>query len=526
MLLLVACDGSAENDAGPSDAAPDAAPLPPPEVMTTHGPVVGQRESGSLAFLGIPYAAPPVGPLRFAMPVPPEPWTEPRPSRRPPRCVQDALGLSLPSQEDCLYLNVHAPDPLPDGAPVLVWIHGGGFVFGEGVQTDGGTAGDVLASRFGVVVVSMNYRLGPYGFLAHPALAGASGASGNWGFADQQLALRWVRDNIASFGGDPDNVTIFGESAGGLSVCLHLIAEGSAGLFARAISQSGLCDTALGTLAEAEAVGAAFAARLGCDGASDVAACLRAPSADAIREADDASSGVFTELGRERAWWPIVDGALIGGSFRERVRAGAFARVPTIVGWNGDEGTLFVMLAEQAGTSVDASSYADAIALLAAAFGVAAEDVLAQYPLERYPDAGAALAAALGDAGFACPSRRAARLLAEAGADVRVYHFTYRDAAFQLPPTRELGAFHSAEIQYVFGHPAALGRARFTGDDAALHDAMAGYWTRFAASGDPNGGDAPAWPAYDPEGDAHLVLDRTIAASRGAGADACALWEP
>ncbi len=520
-LLLAGCDGTvAPADAGEEDAATP----PPPRVATAYGPVLGERRDGSIAFLGIPYAAPPIGELRFRLPEPPEPWTEPRPSQRPSRCVQQALGLSLASNEDCLYVNVHAPDPLPEGAPVLVWIHGGAFLFGEGLQTDNGTAGDLLAARHGVVVVSMNYRLGAFGFLAHPALTAERGASGNYGFADQQAALRWVRDNIAEFGGDPENVTIVGESAGGMSVCLHLVAEGSAGLFARAISESGLCDSAPASLADAEAVGSAFAASLGCDGASDAAACLRALSADAILEADGAGSSVFGELD-SRSWWPILDGEILTGDFRTRVEAGEFEHVPTIVGWNRDEGTLFIMLAEQGGDTVDDATYPDAIAELAASYGLAPEDVLAQYPRDAYPDAGAALAAAIGHASLACPSRRAARLLAENGGDVRVYHFEYPDAAFQLPATRELGAFHSAEIQYVFGHPSSLGRPRFAGDDAALNEAMAGYWTRFAA-GDPNGGGAPEWPPYELASDRHLVLDRTVTVATGADAEACALWEP
>lgn len=526
-VACVACGGpSVDADAGAPDGGQDAAIPGPPEVTTSRGPVIGERRDGYLAFLGIPYAAPPVGELRFRAPVPPEPWTEPRPSRRPSRCVQSALGLELASSEDCLYVNVHTPDPLPEGAPVMVWMHGGGFIFGEGLQTDNGTAGDILAARFDVVVVSMNYRLGPFGFLAHAALTAEDGASGNYGIADQQLALRWVQDNIAAFGGDPANVTIFGESAGGASVCAHLVAEGREGLFAAAISQSGLCDSPLATLAEAEADGEVYATRAGCDGSSDVAACLREASLDALRAADDGGGEVFAELSRRRVWWPIVDGRVLTGDFRDRVTAGEFARVPTIIGWNRDEGTLFVMLAEQGGATVDAASYPEAVAMVAAGFGVPADDVLAQYPLDDYPDAGAALAAALGHASLACPSRRAARLLAEQGADVRVYYFTYPDAAFQLGATRDLGAFHSAEIQYVFGHPSAAGRMRFFGDDAALHDALAGYWTRFAASGDPSGGGAPGWPAYDLAADSHLVLDREIAAGSGADAEACALWEP
>ncbi len=526
LFLVIGCGGPAPGtDAGTPDPS-DAGHLTPPVVDTASGPVQGRRGDGFLAFLGIPYAAPPVGDLRWRAPEPPEPWTEPLDTTRaPPRCVQDTLGFSLPSQEDCLYLNVHTPDPRPENAPVMVWIHGGGFVFGEGLQTDGGTAGDLLASQHGLVVVSMNYRLGPFGFLAHPALDGDA-QSGNYGFADQIAALEWVQANIAAFGGDPSNVTIVGESAGGISVCAHLVSPASEGLFARAITESGLCDTPYLLPADAEAEGMAFASRVGCDGASDVAQCLREASVDALQTADQASSEVFTDVGTRQVWTLIADGGLLPGDFRAEVEAGAFHRVPTIVGWNGDEGTLFVMLAEQAGTTVDAATYPDAIAQLADAFGVSADAVLAQYPLDAYPDAGAAFAAALGHAALACPSRRAAELLAGTGADVRVYRFTYPDAKFQLSPTRDLGAFHSAEIQYVFGHPASIGQTSFRGDDVALHEAMAGYWARFVTSGDPNGDGAPEWPAYDVTGDANLVLDRAVTTESGADRSACALWAP
>lgn len=516
MIGAVACDGEplpTDDDAGPPPV--DARAPEAPRVETTRGPIEGRRGPGHQAFLGVPYAKPPVGALRWAPPEPPDAWTEPRAATsRPPRCVQEALGLELPSQEDCLYLNVHTPDPRPEGAPVMVWIHGGAFLFGEGLQTDEGTAGDRLAAEHGVVVVSMNYRLGPYGFLAHPALTAEQGASGNYGLMDQRAALEWVQDNIAAFGGDPGDVTIFGESAGGLSVCAHLISPASEGLFHRAISQSGLCDSALDTLAAAEAKGATFGDALSC---ADVE-CLRAASVEDITAADGAGADPFGEVAAERAWWPIVDDRVLTGDFRARVEAGAFVDVPTVIGWNADEGTLFVMLAEQAGQVADEAAYDEVVRGIAARSGVSADDVFAQYPLADYPDPGAAAAAVIGHATLACPSRRAALLLRDAGVETRVYHFTYPDAGFQLPTERDLGAFHSAEIQYVFGHPSMIGRDRFTGDDRALSEAMSGLWTGFAS------GASIDWPTFD-AAETHLRLDRTVEPGAAADVEACALWD-
>jgi para-nitrobenzyl esterase len=513
-LLLVGCGGAPIVERGARDE--------PVVVTTARGPVRGERANGSLAFLGIPYARAPVGALRWRAPEPPARWTTPRPSRRPTRCIQDAFGVPMASREDCLFVNVHAPDPLPERAPVLVWIHGGAFVFGEGLQYDGGTAGDVLAAQHGLVVVSLNYRLGAFGFLSHPAL---DPPHGNYGLADQRAALAWVRENIAAFGGDPENVTIAGESAGGLSVCLHLIAPESAGLFHRAIVESGLCDSALPSREEAQQQGRAFAAALGCEEASDVGACLRATSVERIREADRSSRDLLDELAGARGFWPSVDGALLPGDFRTQVEAGAFARVPVLTGWTKDEGTLFVWLAERAGARIDEATFTRVSEALSARLGVSIERLRARYALDAYRDPGEALAAFFGHASLSCPSRRAARLVAAQGADVYVYRFDYPDARFATRSTRPLGAFHTAEIQYVFGH--AAGRARFAQPaDEVLHERIAGYWARFARTGDPNGEGAPPWPRYALDEDAHLVLDRVVRAERGADADACAIWEP
>lgn len=509
------------SDAGPDAAdAEDASEPEPPLVMTTGGPVIGERELDNLQFLTIPYAAPPLGELRFAPPEPPDPWTEPRMfTRQPPRCAQAALGASIASTEDCLFVNVHTPDPLPENAPVIFWIHGGAFIFGEGVQTDRGTEGDLLAREHGVVVVSVNYRLGAFGFLAHE-----DGLSGNYGLMDQQMALEWTRDNIAAFGGDPNNVTIVGESAGGISVCAHMVSPRSRGLFARAISESGLCGSPLPTQEEMQGLGESLAVRMECSEEEDVIACLRGKSQDELLAAESFDIESLFDPGG--IWWINVDGETVPGDFVEQVGAGEAADVPVVMGWNADEGTLFILLAEMAGATFEADDYEGAMPMLAASFGVEEAALRAQYPLDAYDDAGAALADIIGDARLACPSRRAAQALAAREQDVFVYHFTYPDAAFQLSSERELGAFHSAEIQFVFGHPAELGRRSFRGPEVGIGDAMSAYWTAFATDADPADAGGVRWPAFEPDAsDEHLIIDADVRIGTGADRDVCELFE-
>ena len=524
-LVALACSGDDDGASPDAGVTADAGPPPPPPIVeTASGPVQGERGIGFVAFEGIPYAEPPVGGLRWRAPVPARAWALPIESAIPAGCPQAAFGFDG-GDEDCLYVNVYTPDPIPDGAPVMVWIHGGAFIFGEGVQTDGKTRGDFLARDHGVVVVSMNYRLGALGFMAHPALgAEGGGTSGNYGFLDQVLALEWVRDHIGAFGGNPANVTIFGESAGGMSVCLHMQSPRSAGLFHRAISQSGFCEDDVPSLADAETVGVELSTALGCEGATDVLACLRGKTVDEIFAADGSPTGM-TALTVGRRWWPTIDGTVIPDSFRAQVEAGEFNRVPAIVGWNADEGTLFVALAELDGVVADEAAYREGIERLATDRGLLVADVEAAYPLAAYPSPGDALAAALGHAVLACPSRRAARVLAPQ-VETRVYRFEYRDADFQLPAERDLGAFHSAEIQFVFGHPATLGRNAFSGDERALYETVSGYWARFARTGDPGAGAPPAaWPPWDPVGEPYLAIDLTTATGTAPDRDACVLWD-
>lgn len=525
-LVLVACSTvpaatDAAIDAPTTDApANDASGPPPPTATTASGQVIGTLTDGVAAFLGIPYAAPPTGELRWRPPAAPVPWTTPRSAnRRPSACPQFVSGLRL-GREDCLYVNVHRPDPIPENAPVMVWIHGGAFTLGEGVQTDGGTMGDVLARETGVVVVSMNYRLGQLGFLAHSTLDAESAdhVSGNYGFLDQVAALEWVRDNAAAFGGDPTNVTIFGESAGGQSVCGHLVAPASRGLFHRAIIESGPCALARLTLAEAEAQGDRFASALGCD-SGDVLACMRAAAESDVLAAlapPRAIVGSGPDVGE---WGPIIDGQVFPAQWMTSLTAGDVPDVPVMVGWNRDEGTIFLLLQEMSGADpVTVANYRDTVAGF---IGDAdADAIVARYPPSDFGgDARLAAARALGDGGLICPARAAAIAL-RAHVPVRTYLFAYPDARFLLASDFPLGAFHQAEVQFVFGHP--VGGSFPEGGDV-LHDAMQGYWTRFASNdGDPDDASATPWPLFD-DG-TRLVLDRTIASSADDFEATCEFW--
>jgi len=510
-------------EAGLMDVSP---PPAPPTATTTAGEVQGFHGEGYQAFLGIPYAAPPTESRRWAPPQPALPWAGTRDaSTKPPSCKQNLLGLGRNSSEDCLFLNVHAPSPLPESAPVMVWFHGGAFIFGEGMQTDGGTAGDILAREHGVIVVSMNYRLGPFGFLAHPALsAEQAGVSGNYGLMDQRMALEWVRDNISSFGGDPNAVTIFGESAGGFSVCAHLLSPQSRGLFHRAISQSGVCGRSLSPQTEAEADGVALAESLGCADSADPLTCLRAKTPEEIAEADSSAGGGIESLLTSRSWWIHHDGVTVPHDFGDAVASGDFADVPSVFGWTKDEGTLFVLLAEQTGITADEARYDSTLLTIAMNEGVDPDLVRAQYPLSAYTDPGAAVAAILGDANLICPSRRATRSIAAAGVEIRAYRFDYPDAGFQLPSSRELGAFHSGEIQFIFGHPSMIGQRSFRGDDEPLNEAMSAYWANFAKGSDAPAGQ-PSWPDFAAPDFTSLVFDRVIVPADNLNADACALWD-
>jgi para-nitrobenzyl esterase len=449
-------------------------------VATADGAVRGAAAGNTDQFLGIPYAAPPVGPLRWRPPQPPAPWHGIRDATAyAPHCPQPASFFGVAStSENCLYLNVFRPAGRVGARnlPVMVWIHGGALVVGE---SDDYNPAALVAH--GVIVVTINYRIGALGFLAHPALASyPGGPSGNYGLMDQQAALRWVQRNIRNFGGDPRNVTIFGESAGGLSVLSQLVSPGARRLFARAIVESGTYDLTQAPLATAEAAGETFAAKAGC--ASQTAACLRSLPVSTILDNEDFSG-----------YTPDIDGKVLTQSIGTALTGGQFAHVPVIIGTNHDEWRLFVAESTLEGAPVTAANYQAMISSTLGVPAAAAAVIAAVYPLSDYPSPSLALGAVGTDAIFACPALTAEDSLSKY---VPTYAYEFNDEnapELFLPPVGfPYGAAHASELQYLF----ALGNVAFPAPLSApqqqLAAAMQQDWTNLAQRGFPGGG----WPRF------------------------------
>ncbi|HEY8518065.1 MAG TPA: carboxylesterase/lipase family protein [Candidatus Binatia bacterium] len=475
------------------------------------GWVQGEIVGGTRRFLGIPFAAPPVGELRWRPPAPVVPWEGTLDARAfGSACPQRPSTLGTPSEnEDCLYLNVWTPEPAPnEPLPVMVWFHGGGNEFGSaGDEVPLGLGGlifdgQLLSERRNVVVVTINYRLGKLGFFAHPALASEDPShpyAGNQGLLDQRAALEWVRDEILAFGGDPENVTIFGESAGSVDVCLQVASPGSRGLFHRAISESGGCTTRQDTAEEGAALAERIAEVVGCGDAADQLACLRAAPVGALLD-----SGV--DVG------PTVDGGFLPDQPRALFDRGEVARVPYILGSNADEGTIFFLGVPPV------TSEAEYLEALRERYGERAEEIARVYPASSFPTPQDALVRVVGDSGLVCGTYDSARRAAAAGLPVYLYNFARWVQIPELVPL-DLRALHGAEIAYVFGSPPPP-----TPEDAALVDAIQGYWTRLARDGDPNGDGAIVWPTYDDATDERLNLDAEITVVQGFRRRECEYW--
>ena len=498
-------------------------------VTTVAGDVEGLDLGTSCAFLGIPYAASTAGANRWKPPQPRAPWAPAihQAKTSSPNCGQVQQPATATGFEDCLFLNIWTRDTAPSQpAPVLVWLHTGAFT---GASANfAGTNGRRFAETTGIVVVAPNYRVGSLGFLAHDALAAEDPAhqtSGNYGLLDQQAALRWVRDNIAHFGGDPRNVTLAGTSAGGASVGLQLVSPASAGLYHRAVIQSAYPTTQWTTHDEYVENGEAVATALGCVDPATVLSCLRSKSMAAVLLAQPvATQQVVSPPGRI-TWEPTVDGFVLPAQPRELLASGQWHTVPTIVGANRDEG--WGAFITRSFPTVSLLQYETWIA---GEFGDAAPAVLLQYPAEDYSSPQEAMARVVGDGQFVCEARRLARIISNSPTGrVYLYSYEYEIDALSLDHVN-----HGFESNVLFGNnyaPPIFPAHTLTAADMTLHAAMAGYWARFAATGDPGGLGEQRWTRYgEPVGRSgarrdHLILDANVKRGEDLREEACDFWD-
>ncbi|HEY8614596.1 carboxylesterase/lipase family protein [Phenylobacterium sp.] len=456
LAMLAAAPSGAQT--APAAAAAAAGPV----VKTAQGAVRGAAADGVAVFQGIPYAAPPVGDLRWRPPAAPAEWTVVRDATKP--------GANCTQSEDCLFVNVTRPANAKAGAklPVMVWIHGGAFVTGNSIGAFGAEHDGTEFAKQGVITVSLNYRLGRAGWFAHPALT-REGPTGNYGIMDQIAALRWVQQNIGAFGGDPKNVTIFGESAGAISVFYLMLTPDARGLFHKAISQSGFARHQPTPLAVAEATAVQLAEKAGVQGSGpEAAAALRKLPLTALPV-----GGGLTAPGRPS---PILDGKIITSGIAEGFAAGRQAKVPLILGGNSNEASLFRPQPAQLDLVPEA----------------ARPSMLAAFDPDNTGDR-ARIVHRLATAQFITePDRNLARIHSQAGAPAWLYYFSYVTPADRAT---SLGAAHTAEIKYVWGGA----KQKFVAEDLPVSRAMNAYWAAFAKRGDPDSAGGPAWPRFAPK---------------------------
>lgn len=495
----------------------------PTRVVTGQGTVQGVVRGDVLEFRGIPYARPPLGELRFALPQELKPWSGILDgSAYGSACPQVArYGLTEASHdEDCLTLNISRPEAGSHKRPVIVWIHGGAFV--------GGSSDlyplDHMARSGDAVVVSLNYRLGAFGFMAHPDFEPEY--NGGYGLEDQRMALRWIRQNIAAFGGDPGNITIAGESAGAASVCMHILAPlETEGLFHKAIIQSAGCVTALPTVQAASEIGRKVAAEAGCGGERDEVACLRAKPVEDLLDAAAKVGGADI-----MTYAPATGARTVPLPGSEAIPAGRFVQVPVINGGDRDELRLYVAYDIQAGGSVTVENYPEH---LEAVYGDKAGQVLAEYPVSDFSSAPAALGSVMSD--FTptnglnnCIFLQTSKLLAKS-VDVHAYVFGDRDAPpVTEDPGFEMGAVHSSELPYQFPHfsnTAALDGPDLAPASEALARQMMAYWTSFARTGQPTAPDGPAWERFEADDQVMRFEPGKVGMFDAAKAHRCAFWK-
>lgn len=506
-------------------------------IQTTYGPVQGFLDDGMQKFLGISYAAPPLGDLRWLPPVPPHPWRKAQETVKfGPICAQHSDCFpgfgSTSSNEDCLYVNVFTPEKQEGDdddhrqlLPVMVFIHGGGFACGS--SNDYNPTSLVNDGR--VVFVSLNYRVGLFGFFSHPAINAEGHPSGNYGIMDQQFALKWVRENIEYFGGNRDNITVFGESAGGASILAQVAAPSSEGLFHKAIIESGGAPPTMPypTIEKLEALGTALAKAAGCT--DQTPRNLRLIPAEDLLKADRVDEGRFG-IGKF-PFGLMEDGVIVVKDLRDKFLRGEFNKIPMIVGVNKDEFTWFQAMMEwRSGKVVSSETYPETVSATIDLLnqlhlnGVivpqsAIPQVLEMYPVAEHGNASRALAAVVGDAGLiSTAGRRATRVLAKHSPEVFAYEFDVPDTPCPWPEVSfSYGSAHTLELPYIFpGFCGASGKnVPLSKSQQVLAKQMVRYWTTFARHSSPNcmdtedaisAQDMPQWNAYHAHEDNIMLL--------------------
>lgn len=466
-----------------------------PTVHLSVGDLAGVMQDGVAQFRGIPYAAPPVGTLRWVAPQPAQAWSGLRDaSQFGAACPQvpDPFGSpTLATSEDCLSLNVYVPTGSASGPrPVIVWIPGGGQVLGAGSQYDASR----LAQTAQAVVVTMNYRLGALGWLWTSGMV-AENKGHNFSVQDQQEAMRWVKRHIGAFNGDASRITMAGESVGSISASLHLVSPTAAGLFHRVILASGINPPGLLTSAKAAEFGDAFAVKVGCPAGPEQMSCLRGKTPDALLQV----SPDYTAIGRDGLYWQnFIDGEMITGDVFAALSKGAFNKVPLMLGTTKDEGRGFVPVSfDLDGSPMTQDEYVAA----ATKFIGSGQSLLTglMYPSSKLGSPALAWSQAVTDGWFACQANEVARR-ASGQVPTFAYEFADRTAPeFVRDPYMASGAFHAGDLLYWFQTPIAGAPLTLNPAQKRLSDQMMRYWKRFAETGQPNeaGSADPVWPQYN-----------------------------
>jgi para-nitrobenzyl esterase len=522
-------DADAGNDADADAGACASSVSPMPGlVVTDRGAVQGTQVTGAWAYLGLPYAAPPVSPLRWSAPQAHACWsTTLAASSFGAKCLQidpqsPANNPAVIGQEDCLTVNVWTPaSAMPASKlPVMLFIHGGGNVQGSSSDTDKTGApiydGAAFAASASVVVVTFNYRLGALGFLAHPSF-GAD--PGNYGTLDQIFAAAWVQRNVAAFGGDPAHVALFGQSAGSVDVCALVASPLAKGLFAGAVLESGGCVAQTKTAAQTFAQ--TWAQKAHCDTATDPAACMRALDGNAVTLVSP-DPAMVSSSGTTH-YQPNADGTVLTDIPHAVIASGMHNHVPLVLGSNSDETALELTQLHPMGMT-DAE-YQAAVLAYASGNQAAASQIVAQYPSANYASPLEAFIQVTTDAKFVCTTRYDARAAAKGQTDAGVwrYFFTHHlDTGGTA--LHDIGAWHGLELAFIFRDLGASGYKPSAGE-TALADAIDHYWSSIASSGDPSTGAAVAWPKYDPTNDTFLQLDDTIQAGTQVRQAQCDFWD-